>query len=213
MASDSSHHVGVEGQVHVRNAGNQAVVGAVQRGGRGGKHDVVAVGVPASECRVAALASVLRQLLQPLAAQAHLAPVLQMAERPSQVPWCGEPMVMTWCTRASAAFARSQARAASPPMLWQISTGGRPVAGSRAGRRLRSSARSPRWSRNGLQVDGDEGWPRRAQPIQPRIPEPAVADEAVDKDNAAPATAHPASSSSGTAASERVGASKTRVAP
>ena len=98
---------------------------------------------------------------------------------------------MTWWTRASADFARSQTRAASPPMLWQISTGGSAGGQGQApdgvfddGRIVLDGAEYR------LEVDGDERMAGCAQPLEPWIPETAVADEAVDEYGAAPAPLH-----------------------
>ena len=57
-----------------------------------------------------------------------MAMVMRTIDWPVPMKVRDQPSVNTRATRASAFVARSQARAASPPMLWQTSTGGRPVA-------------------------------------------------------------------------------------
>ncbi|MVT37426.1 hypothetical protein GO497_09640 [Acidovorax citrulli] len=57
-------------------------------------------------------------------------PLAERLSRAASVPPCGVPSVTTRCTRPMPVSpqARSQARTARPPMLWQITSGGRPVA-------------------------------------------------------------------------------------
>jgi hypothetical protein len=50
-----------------------------------------------------------------------------MAQRASQVPWCGVPSVMTWAMRAARPGSARQRRTASPPMLCATTSGASPV--------------------------------------------------------------------------------------
>ena len=103
-----------------------AVRAVVHRGGAG-EHDVVAVGIPARERRQRVRGFMALQRAQPAAVQAHLPPIGASAEatEPRAVVRRGYGDHVRHVPRLPAGTPPGPEGQA--PMLWQATTGGRPV--------------------------------------------------------------------------------------
>src|SRR2546428_9916367 len=73
------HDLRQKSHLDMRCTAHQPVVGPWQGGGRGRKHDVVAVGIPAGEQRMAVGGNVVVQLRLPARQQAHLLAIVAEA--------------------------------------------------------------------------------------------------------------------------------------